>query len=66
MARSKKEDILIMDKRQVHYIDAIKKDEGIQIILPILEEFNLDIIKIQVSLLYGILIQREIDITPSL
>ena len=63
---SNKHEMFIMDKTQVHYIDAIQKAGGIPIILPVLEEFNSDVIKSQVSLVDGILIQGGIDVTPSL
>ena len=62
----KKEEMFIMDKTQVHYIEAVQKAGGIPIILPVLEEFNSDTIKSQVDLVDGILIQGGIDVTPSL
>jgi putative glutamine amidotransferase len=62
----KKEDMHQMDKTQVHYIEAIQKSKGIPIVLPVLEEFNTETIKRQVSLVDAILIQGGIDVTPSL
>jgi putative glutamine amidotransferase len=61
----KKEDMHQMDKTQVHYIEAIQKSKGIPIVLPVLEEFNTETIKRQVSLVDAILIQGGIDVTPS-
>ena len=61
----KKGDMFIMDKTQIHYIEAIQKSGGIPIVLPVLEEFNSDTIKRQVDLVDAILIQGGIDITPS-
>lgn len=62
----KKEDMHQMDKTQVHYIEAVQKSKGIPIVLPVLEEFNTETIKRQVSLVDAILIQGGIDVTPSL
>ena len=62
----KKEEMFIMDKTQIHYIDAIQKAGGVPIILPVLEKFDSDVIKTQVSLVDAILIQGGIDVTPSL
>jgi len=62
----KKEDMHQMDKTQIHYIEAVQKSKGIPIVLPVLEEFNAETIKRQVSLVDAILIQGGIDITPSL
>ena len=60
-----KHDMFIMDKVQIHYIEAIQKAGGIPIVLPVLEQFNSDTVKRQVSLVDAILIQGGIDITPS-
>ena len=62
----KKEDMHQMDKTQIHYIEAVQKSKGIPIVLPVLEEFNEETIKRQVSLVDAILIQGGIDVTPSL
>ena len=62
----KKEDMHQMDKTQIHYIEAVQKSKGIPIVLPVLEEFNTETIKRQVSLVDAILIQGGIDVTPSL
>ena len=62
---SNKGEMFIMDKTQIHYIEAIQKSGGIPIILPVLELFDPDTIKRQVSLVDAILIQGGIDITPS-
>ena len=61
----KKEDMHQMDKTQIHYIEAVQKSKGIPIVLPVLEEFNTETIKRQVSLVDAILIQGGIDVTPS-
>ena len=60
-----KNDMFIMDKTQVHYIEAVQRSGGIPIILPVLEIFNSDTVRRQVSLVDAILIQGGIDITPS-
>ena len=60
-----KNDMFIMDKTQVHYIEAVQKSGGIPIILPVLEIFDAETVKRQVSLVDAILIQGGIDITPS-
>ena len=60
-----KGEMFIMDKTQIHYIEAIQKSGGIPIILPVLEVFDTDTVKRQVSLVDAILIQGGIDITPS-
>ena len=60
-----KHDMFIMDKTQVHYIEAVQKSGGIPIILPVLENFDPETVKRQVSLVDAILIQGGIDITPS-
>ena len=60
-----KHDMFIMDKTQVHYIEAVQKSGGIPIILPVLENFDPETVKRQVRLVDAILIQGGIDITPS-
>ena len=60
-----KNDMFIMDKTQVHYIEAVQKSGGIPIILPVLEIFDAETVKRQVNLVDAILIQGGIDITPS-
>ena len=60
-----KGEMFIMDKTQIHYIEAVQKSGGIPIILPVLEEFCPETIKRQVSLVDAILIQGGIDVTPS-
>ena len=60
-----KNDMFTMDKTQVHYIEAVQRSGGIPIILPVLEIFNSDTVRRQVSLVDAILIQGGIDITPS-
>ena len=62
----KKAEMDIMDKTQIHYIEAIQKSKGVPIVLPVLEVFNPETIKRQVSLVDAILIQGGIDVTPSL
>ena len=53
------------DMIQIHYIEAIEKSGGIPIGLPILQEFNVDIIEKQLELVDGILIQGGLDVDPS-
>ena len=60
-----KGEMFIMDKVQIHYIEAIQKCGGIPIVLPVLEQFDPETVKRQVSLVDAILIQGGIDITPS-
>jgi putative glutamine amidotransferase len=62
----KKAEMHIMDKTQIHYIEAVQKSKGVPIVLPVLEVFNPETIKRQVSLVDAILIQGGIDVTPSL
>ena len=57
---------LTPDQVQIHYIEAVQKSRGIPIVLPVLEIFNPETIKKQVSLVDAILIQGGIDVTPSL
>ena len=56
----------IMDQVQIHYIEAIQKAKGILIVLPVLQEFNQETIKRQVSSVVAILIQGGFDVCPSL
>jgi putative glutamine amidotransferase len=60
-----KGEMFIMDKVQIHYIEAIQKCGGIPIVLPVLEQFDPETVKRQVSLVDAILIQGGIDIYPS-
>ena len=61
-----KAEMHIMDQVQIHYIEAIQKAKGIPIVLPVLQEFNPETVKRQVSLVDAILIQGGIDVCPSL
>ena len=63
--KNDKGDMFIMDKVQIHYIEAIQKAGGIPIVLPVLEQFDSETVKRQVSLVDAILVQGGIDITPS-
>ena len=58
--------MFIMDKTQVHYIDSVQMSGGIPITLPVLEHFDTNIIRSQINLVDGILIQGGVDVTPSL
>lgn len=60
------EEIFTMDKTQIHYIQAVQKAGGIPITLPVLEDFSVGVIKKQVGLIDGLLIQGGIDVSPSL
>ena len=62
----KKEEMHIMDKTQIHYIQAIQNAGGIPISLPVLDLFNSEVIKRQVGLVDAILLQGGLDISPSL
>ena len=62
----KKEEMHIMDKTQIHYIQAIQNAGGIPISLPVLAQFNSKAIKRQVGLVDGIILQGGLDISPSL
>ena len=62
----KKEEMHIMDKTQIHYIQAIQNAGGIPICLPVLDQFNSKVIKRQVGLVDGIILQGGLDISPSL
>ena len=62
----KKEEMHIMDKTQIHYIQAIQNSGGIPISLPVLAQFNSKVIKRQVGLVDGIILQGGLDISPSL
>lgn len=62
----KKEEMHIMDKTQIHYIQAIQNAGGIPISLPVLDQFNSKVIKRQVGLVDGIILQGGLDISPSL
>lgn len=62
----KKEDMHIMDKTQIHYIQAIQNAGGVPISLPVLDQFNSEIIKRQVGLVDAIILQGGLDISPSL
>ena len=55
----------VMDQTQIHYLEAVERGKGIPIVLPVPQIFNPDIIKRQVGLVDGILIQGGIDVTPS-
>jgi putative glutamine amidotransferase len=59
-------DAFIMDKTQIHYIEAVEKGGGVPISLPVLEHFNPEIIKRQVSIIDALLIQGGLDVDPSL
>ena len=59
-------EMFIMDKTQVHYIDSVQMSGGIPITLPVLEHFDTNIIRSQINLVDGILIQGGVDVTPSL
>ena len=59
------EEMFTMDKTQIHYIAAIQKGGGVPITLPVLEYFDVDIIKRQVELIDGLLIQGGVDVNPS-
>ena len=61
-----KGEMFIMDKTQVHYIDSVQMSGGIPITLPVLEHFDTNIIRSQINLVDGILIQGGVDVTPSL
>lgn len=56
----------IKDKANIHYIGAIQKSGGIPIVLPVLEELNIEIVKKQIEIIDGLLIEGGIDIFPSL
>ena len=60
------ESLYTSDSTQIHYILAVEKAGGIPITLPVLQNFNSEIIKRQVESVDAILIQGGLDVTPSL
>ncbi len=60
------ESLYTSDSTQIHYILAVEKAGGIPITLPVLQNFNPEIIKRQVEAVDAILIQGGLDVTPSL
>ena len=60
------ESLYTSDSTQIHYILAVEKAGGIPLTLPVLQNFNSEIIKRQVEAVDGILIQGGLDVTPSL
>ena len=60
------EEMFTMDKTQIHYIRAVQRAGGIPISLPVLEDFDIEIIKRQIELIDGLLIQGGVDVSPSL
>ena len=60
------EAMLETDQTEIHNIESIEKSGGIPITLPVLQTFNREIIKRQVELIDGLLIQGGLDVTPSL
>ena len=60
------ETIYTADQTQIHYIEAIEKAGGIPISLPVLQNLNSEVIKRQVEVIDGLLIQGGLDATPSL
>ena len=61
-----KDELYIKDKTNIHYIGAVQKSGGIPIVLPVLEELNSEIIKNQIELIDGLIIEGGIDVDPSL
>jgi len=60
------ESLYTSDSTQIHYILAVEKAGGIPITLPVLQNFNSEIIKRQVEAVDAILIQGGLDVSPSL
>ena len=60
------ETMFTADQTQIHYIETIEKSGGIPITLPVLQTFNVEIIKHQVEVIDGLLIQGGLDVDPSL
>ena len=60
------ESIETMDYTQIHYILAVEKSGGIPLTLPVLQNFNSEVIKRQVEAVDALLIQGGIDVSPSL
>ena len=60
------ETMFTTDQTQIHYIESIEKSGGIPISLPVLQNFNTEIIRRQVEVIDGLLIQGGLDVTPSL
>ena len=58
--------MLETDQTEIHNIESIEKSGGIPITLPVLETFNREVIKRQVELIDGLLIQGGLDVDPSL
>ena len=54
------------DSTQIHYILAVEEAGGIPITLPVLQNFDPEVIKRQVEAVDAILIQGGLDVTPSL
>ena len=60
------ETMFTADQTQIHYIEAIEKAGGIPMTLPVLQKYNIEIIKHQVEVIDGLLIQGGLDVDPSL
>ena len=54
------------DLTQIDYIGAVEKSGGIPISLPVLQNFNTEVIKRQIEAVDGIMIQGGFDVSPSL
>ena len=54
------------DLTQIDYIGAVEKSGGIPIALPVLENFNTEIIKRQIQAVDAIMIQGGLDVSPFL
>ena len=60
------DELYAMDKTNIHYIAAIQKSGGIPIVLPVLDKLNTEIIKKQIELIDGLLIEGGLDVHPSI
>ena len=66
MRLGEEETLYTSDQTQIHYIAAIEKAGGIPLSLPVLQNFNSDIIKRQVETVDAIIIQGGLDVNPEL
>lgn len=66
MRLTQEETFYTSDQTQIHYIGAIEKSGGVPLSLPVLQNFNSEIIKRQVESVDAILIQGGLDVNPAL
>ena len=66
MRKHQDETLYSSDQTQIHYIAAIEKSGGIPLSLPVLQNFNSEIIRRQVETVDAIIIQGGWDVNPAL